>query len=63
MKIDLSEIDQIAINVFRTKNQFSEIITSFFSNVDLEVIQVGKEQEWKQSYSVKAEELIQESKI
>ena len=38
MKVDISDMDQLAIQVFRTKGQFSEIVTSFYSNIELEVV-------------------------
>ena len=57
MKVDISEIDQLAIQVFRKKNQFSEIVTSFYSNIELEVIQVTQENEWKKTCSISADEI------
>ena len=63
MKVDISDLDQLAIQVFRTKNQFSEIVTSFYSNIELEVIQVTQENEWKNTYSIKADDIKQEQKM
>jgi hypothetical protein len=40
MKINLSEISEVAVNLFRGFNKFDKIVTSFYSNVDLEVVQV-----------------------
>lgn len=37
-------------------------MTSFYSNVDIEVVQVQKEHEWEQTYSIRCDQLLNASK-
>jgi len=58
MKVNLGDIGELAVNLFRGSNKFERIVTSFFSNVPLEVVQVVKEHEWAHTYSSSCQQLL-----
>ena len=61
MKINLGDIGELAVNLFRGSNKFERIVTSFYSNVPLEVFQVKREHEWDYTYSTSCQQLVNDS--